>query len=311
MRAGVQTPAHEPPPPGNFLRQETMTKRIERFAITVMLLLFLVSAFVAVYFWGRSTVEVPVIDATKARIVSRVVKHQLTEEQLALFDKVYELIGQGSPIKAEEFLAAELKKEPSLPFASYLLGWLKLMRGKRVEALPLLDASVERGEAVTPALLALARSYRGKVGKVNLRNRHYKDAMQSDPIDYLAFFNYGEALRSQGRSSEAVDRLRAALNRAHFEAAYPIVETKLALARLEAGDESIADELHAAVVEDPPRGNMMVAAAVLALQQDKPDEAARLLEKARSILPPRLFRTLIVDQAFALSRDRPEMRGLF
>lgn len=311
MRTDVQPAVPEPPPPPDFKRLETPARRFERFATYLISILFIVGAIAAAFFWGRSTVEVPDIDATRVRIVTKVEKHQLTAEQLELFDRVYEFIGQRRPAKAEELLAAALEKEPSLPFASYLLGWIKYYRGKRVEALPLLDASVERGEAITPALLALAQTYRTKPGKVNLRDRYFREAMQSDPINYEPFYSYGEALRRQGRASEAVGRLKAALDRSVFDPSYLMVETKLAFARLEAGDESVVEELRAAVAEDPPRGHMLVAAAALAFRENNPDEGARLLERARKILPAHFFRMFIVDQAFALSRDQPAMKSLY
>lgn len=236
----------------------------------------------------------------------------IEEEQIGIFNEALQLLKQRKPAEAEMVLKSALLESPELPFANFVLAQSYRQQGDDLKAAPLLRESVEKGEAVVPSLLILAHTSRSLVGSELTKNNYFSEAMRSDPLRFDAFYAYGQALRSQGRMAEAVERFREALIRAQTPVEVGFIEARLALTRVEAGDNAIAAELHAIEQkEDPAVAHLWVAAAALAVQENNPAKAAQLLERARENLFPEIFRVLLSDQFFATSSDIPELARFF
>ncbi len=226
---------------------------------------------------------------------------------IAVFDRALEAMAAGKMKEAREQIEAVRQEQGKLVFSDFLLARSYLRTKELLAALPLLQASIAKGEMVAASLLEIAQTYRQSPQGSGSADQYFHEAMKANPLEPYAFYYYGEALRKEGRSGEAVKLLYQAKLRASRDSERPIIETRYALARIEASDPSVVSELEAT---DSLPGNLLVAAAALAVKNDDYAKAGALLTQARAALSPEMFTYLVTDQIFVMSRDRPELRDL-
>lgn len=121
-------------------------------------------------------------------------------------------------------------------------------------------------------------------------------AQEASPSDAMAFYNASEALRHQGKFQPAVDQLRAAIQRNPGE---PLFALKLRLARIELGEgDQMIPEVQQELSATPPAGDWMLTAAAISLSNERYDEAAEMLERARLTMQPILFFGILQEDPF-------------
>jgi len=131
-----------------------------------------------------------------------------------------------------------------------------------------------------------------------------------NPADPIPLYNLSEALRAQGRSVEAMDRLREAIQRNPGE---PLYALKLRLAKIEAGQSiELIPDVDRELALKPPAGDWLMTAAAIALKADRFGEAAALLASARGQMQPILFFGLIQeDPLFRQYKQQPQIAPFY
>ncbi len=135
-------------------------------------------------------------------------------------------------------------------------------------------------------------------------------AQEAEPADPMAFYNASEALRNEGRTAEAIEQLRAAIQRNPGE---PLFAMKLRLARVEAGEGSLLiPEVSEQLKIDPPAGDWLLTAGAISLANGRYDEAAGVLARAKDAMQPILFVGILrEDPFFKKFADRPELQAFY
>lgn len=135
-------------------------------------------------------------------------------------------------------------------------------------------------------------------------------AQEAEPADPMAFYNASEALRNAGRTAEAIEQLRAAIQRNPGE---PLFAMKLRLARVEAGEgDLLIPEVSEQLKIEPPAGDWLLTAGAISLANGRYDEAAGVLSRAKDAMQPILFVGILrEDPFFKKFANRPELRAFF
>lgn len=135
-------------------------------------------------------------------------------------------------------------------------------------------------------------------------------AQEAEPADPMAFYNASEALRNEGRTTEAIEQLRAAIQRNPGE---PLFAMKLRLARIEAGEgKFLIPEVSEQLKIDPPAGDWLLTAGAISLSNGRYEEAAGVLARAKDAMQPILFVGILrEDPFFKKFADRPEVRAFY
>lgn len=166
---------------------------------------------------------------------------------------------------------------------------------------------------------ALAESH-FLMGLVQLAGKNYVLAQDSfrrsalaDPSRPETHFLWAEALRREGRGTEAAQRYQIAWERNQFETNEVAYRLKLWLAQITGGGlpEESARQLDAALAAKPPAGEALVADAARALQASEFARAARRLEEARRTMEPLVFQIALRDPAFLQEAWRPEIAPFY
>ena len=128
------------------------------------------------------------------------------------------------------------------------------------------------------------------------------------PDDAKAFVNLGDLLRVTGEYRSAVEILHKGVLRSDPETARELLSAKEQLARLQNEPAKTAPSLSELTAMS---GEQSLAAALTSLQLKQSEEAAVFLERAKDLYPPRIFRELMKDSAFADYRSDPKVRSFF
>lgn len=285
--------------------KETLTARINRYAILILAFLIVLAGFGGAFLLGRS-VGVPSAkqkeDSNKKEVARRA-----NDDEIGIIDRAFVLINQDKLDEAKQLLA----DLPELPFGDFLRARISDRKGDEIDAVKLYESSVAKNEASLESMLALARILGGSMADLEIGDQYYKDAIQLQPFDSLPFYSYGESLRSRGVFGEAVKNLEAALQRSVGDPEYPIIETKHVLARLESGDKTIVEVLRAVEDEESPSVSLLIGASALAVREGDLPRAAALMERARTSLSEAMFGYLISDRLFDIGRSEPEFARFF
>lgn len=241
--------------------------------------------------------------------------------------------------RLEELLAARQtgNAERALGLAQSLRG-----TGGSLPGLDLLEADLQvrarRSSQAVRLLLPLHRldpplpAASDRLGLISARERkleeaadYFATAATTDPLSGIYFYHWGEALRRQGKATEAAARLEQALLRPRnlTNSVPAFTGLKLRLARLEAGRaDEVRRELDARrqappLGESPAEaGRWRMAAAALALQEKRFAEAAGELQRARTELSAGAgggpeFDLLVGDYFFRAHAGRAELAEFF
>lgn len=175
--------------------------------------------------------------------------------------KAETLMEERKPSEALAILENMLSEHPEFPDIRYKTALAAQRSGDSQRARALAKEAIQRNEESAPLFVLL-----GVVAMQEKNNsdalRYFEQATRLDPKDAIALYNLSEALREEGRATEAIDILQRAVD---IEPDRSLLQLKLRLAQLEAGVD--VDELKLEVLkrqgeEDQTEDWHMTAAAV-------------------------------------------------
>ena len=147
-----------------------------------------------------------------------------------------------------------------------------------------------------------------RLGFVAARRRDFRAATEAfasaaaaDPLDPLAFYDWGESLRRSGRLSEAADKFREVLRRLpttqpEFDSLWQNAAFRMRLSQIELGsDVDLKAEIDRQLARPVPNAYWLLTAAAYDLQHNDEPAALGVLQRARVVSPPALFDALLSD----------------
>jgi tetratricopeptide (TPR) repeat protein len=255
-----------------------------------LLVLLVVTVAGAAVWWGLSRSAPAPADATASP--------SPTPNTAAL-----ETLGEGleaqlqrRPEEALEKFGKALETDKALPGVRYQMAVAAYQAGDNVEAKKYARDVIAAGENVADAQILLG-TIAARDGDHATAAAAFGAAVAAEPANAMAYYNWSESLRHQGKASEALEKLRMALTRNPGE---PLYALKQRLARIEAGDNvaGLAEEARAQVNLDPPAGDWLLTAAAIDLTNGDSASAARMLEGARLNMQPILFVGILQEDPF-------------
>ena len=141
------------------------------------------------------------------------------------------------------------------------------------------------------------------------------DAIAADPMRAEFHFARGEVDRRQGRPNDAMEGYARAIERAK-PGRVPTRETiafRRRLLLIQSGHESeigIA-EVEAALALPSPSGDWLLTAAAMAIHRQDLADAARWMQRARTVMPLPLYLDRVDDFAFRKHISQSELKALF
>lgn len=249
--------------------------------------------------------------------VERVDVTQPTAASELLLDEAFGELNEGQPKKAFHAFEKIQQLQPSLAGIHYLIGYAAQSAGESSIAAEALQRSLDRLEMVDESRLLLAVIHLSQSGSGKAEGAHLSDPLTdaesefrnftaSHPVDAGVYYQWAEALRSQGSYLTAAQLLHKGTLRSSITANSAFLTAKEVLTRLQAEP-----------AKDPPSlsgitsmsGESALGAALGSLQTKKPSEALIFLERAREFYSPSVFRELMKDHAFDPYRTDPKLRG--
>lgn len=175
-----------------------------------------------------------------------------------------------------------------------------------------------RAEAlIRDALTAGAPSAEGRnlLGMVLGQQGRYDEAIElfrenaaATPNSGQAYFNWAEALRRAGRSSEALDPLIKANSLKPGDSYYHL---KLGLCRVENGDAEFEKTIAKQIEEPTPAPEWELLAAASALRKGQSKEATTRLSLAQQAMPAEFFNECLRDPSFSHYKNLKEMASFY
>lgn len=200
------------------------------------------------------------------------------------------------PEKALQKFTEALELDPDLKGARYQMAVAAYQAGDNAAAKRYAGDAIAKGENKADAQILLG-TMAARDGDHATAAAAFGAAVAEDPANAMAYYNWSESLRHQGKAQEALEKLRMALTRNPGE---PLYALKQRLARIEAGDNvaGLAEEARAQVNLDPPAGDWLLTAAAIDLANGDSASAARMLEGARLNMQPILFVGVLQEDPF-------------
>jgi tetratricopeptide (TPR) repeat protein len=200
------------------------------------------------------------------------------------------------PEKALEKFGEALAKDGNLQGVRYQMAVAAYQAGDNVKAAELARACIAQEEAVADAHILLG-TMAARDGDHATASTEFAAAVAAEPANAMALYNWSESLRTEGKPSEALEKLAQAMSRNPGE---PLYALKQRLARLEAGDglDALVAETQTQVQLDPPAGDWLLTAAAIDLSRGESASAAQMLEGARQNMQPILFVGILQEDPF-------------
>lgn len=238
---------------------------------------------------------VPTVERRDA--VARV---EFTEENLQQLDAALQLLRDHDGVGAFQALHNLAAENPKVPSIRYAAAMAAMVADYRNDARRLLEASISDGDRVSDSL-ALTAAIEGEAHSTANREMLLRSAIVADPMNPYPFLELANVLRSLGRADEALPVLKSAKLRLLPADSHAVVDTTLALLKLEQEESSDVPEQIAATgiaERDFP-------AAYALLKQENFDAAAALLSETEKQISPDLFNFLINDPAMRKFARQP------
>lgn len=223
---------------------------------------------------------------------------------------------KGSAPGAKKALLGLLGQKTNLPSLALLAANAALLEGDAAEAQRCAQLSIDRGEAVSDALVLqaiieakLATDPEHKpMGSPRIRIESLlQQAIAADASNPRPYFELATLRRFEKRHGEALELLESASNRLGQSDSVMAVELAKELTKL----EQLPD---AELAEAAPPGNdaqSLLCAAYAAARLGDPAKAAEFVAQARGLTPPKTFGQLLKDPAFAAWRKEPALEKFF
>jgi len=254
-----------------------------------LIVVLLLGSGAALWWWSQQPAMAPAEETTEAAP---------TRDPAAL-----EQLGEGleaqlqrRPEEALEKFTAALEADPDLPGVRYQMAVAAYQSGDDAGAKKYAGEAIAAGQNTADAQILLG-TIAARAGDHATAGAAFGSAVAADPANAMAYYNWSESLRHEGKPQEALEKLKMALTRNPGE---PLYALKQRLARIEAEDDlpGLAEETRAQVNLDPPSGDWLLTAAALDLAQGDQTSAARMLEGARRNMQPILFFGLLQEDPF-------------
>jgi tetratricopeptide (TPR) repeat protein len=200
------------------------------------------------------------------------------------------------PEKALEKFSEALAEDENLKGVRYQMAVAAYQAGDNARAAEIARGCIANEEAVGDTHILLG-TMAAREGDHTTAAREFAAAVEADPANAMAYYNWSESLRSDGKPGEALEKLAQAMSRNPGE---PLYALKQRLARIEAGDgmEELITETQAQVQLDPPAGDWLLTAAAIDLSRRQSASAAQMLEGARQNMQPILFVGILQEDPF-------------
>jgi len=283
-------------------------------AIIAVLLLGIVAG---AYFYGKHAASTPATGrpaqstesdasatgetAVSAPLAPAVLSADAAEKISAAFG----LLRDGEQEKARDLFAAVQRENPAFPGLWNQIAKIEHRLNRGQIAITNVDQAIRAGEP--PAdMLMLKGQILAAQGAFPAAYGAFAEAVAANPFDPYIYFYWGEALRVDGRLQQAVAKLDEAHRRATQQSDTFIIHIKWLLARIEADqNDALKSEIAAELAKPEPSGDWLLAGAVLALMENRTEDDAIFLDRARVALQPAFFGFCISDKFFDLYRTHP------
>ena len=200
------------------------------------------------------------------------------------------------PEKALEKFGEALAQDENLKGVRYQMAVAAYQAGDNARAAEIARECIANEEAVSDAHILIG-TMAAREGDHTTAAKEFAAAVEADPANAMAYYNWSESLRTEGKPSEALEKLAQAMSRNPGE---PLYALKQRLARLEAGDglDALVAETQTQVQLDPPAGDWLLTAAAIDLSRGESASAAQMLEGARQNMQPILFVGILQEDPF-------------
>jgi tetratricopeptide (TPR) repeat protein len=200
------------------------------------------------------------------------------------------------PEKALEKFSEALAADANLKGVRYQMAVAAYQAGDNARAAELARECIANKEAVGDAHILLG-TMAARDGDHATASTEFAAAVEAEPANAMAYYNWSESLRSNGQPAEALEKIAQAMSRNPGE---PLYALKQRLARLEANDglDELVTETQAQVQLDPPAGDWLLTAAAIDLSRGESASAAQMLEGARQNMQPILFVGILQEDPF-------------
>lgn len=208
------------------------------------------------------------------------------------------------PEKALEKFGEALAKDENLKGVRYQMAVAAYQAGDNAKAAEVARECIAQEEAVADAHILLG-TMAARDGDHATASTEFAAAVEAEPANAMALYNWSESLRTEGKPVEALEKLAQAMSRNPGE---PLYALKQRLARIEAGDglDQLVAETQTQVQLDPPAGDWLLTAAAIDLSRGQSASAAQMLEGARRNMQPILFVGILQeDPLFRKYKDDP------
>lgn len=207
-------------------------------------------------------------------------------------------LSEGDYEKARKILLIAREQNPKAYGIKYGLAVIAFSQGKRDEAATLLQESLSAGEmsADSHNLLGVINMQNGKTEEAILA---FQAAVAAAPQNPQPLLNLAEAHRANNDPKLAYDPLRKLIARDPNQRS--LYEMKLRFAQIDAGDlDEVVRSTDALIKEkgDQLSIDWVLTAAAISLRKGRMKEATTLLEQAKQVMPPDVFRNAMEDHAF-------------
>ncbi len=143
----------------------------------------------------------------------------------------------------------------------------------------------------------------------------FGEAAAGDPTRADLFDQWGDCLLRWGKPAAAAGKYHAALLRNPFPVMDDLYRAKLLLARIQAGEDTpegnLGPRLDRALAAPEPSSAALFAGAARAVRAGRYADAAALLERARRVSAPGMFRELLFNPCFVPDAVRPELKPFY
>jgi Tfp pilus assembly protein PilF len=200
------------------------------------------------------------------------------------------------PEKALEKFGEALAQDENLKGVRYQMAVAAYQAGDNAKAAELARECIAQKEAVADAHILLG-TIAARDGDHATASTEFAAAVEAEPANAMALYNWSESLRTEGKPVEALEKLSQAMSRNPGE---PLYALKQRLARIEAGDglDQLVAETQTQVQLDPPAGDWLLTAAAIDLSRGESASAAQMLEGARQNMQPILFVGILQEDPF-------------
>ncbi len=226
----------------------------------------------------------------------------VSDEVMQAISDAFGLARTGELEKAHDLFIKIQGENPAVHGLLHQIAKLEFRLHRQLEALQFIDRAVRDGETTSQALL-LKGQILATQGAFPTAYVAYEQAAMADPSDPYVFFYWAEALRIEGRPRQAAAKLDEAHRRSIQQTDTFIIQIKWLLARIESDEgETLKSEIETHLADPDPSGDWLLAAAALALQENRAEDAAPLLDRARVALQPAFYNFCISDKFFDIYR---------